>query len=102
FNRTSRELKRGIGFQTVKFGISFTASFLNQAGAFLTVYQDGTVQMNHGGTEMGQGLHTKMLAVCAHALGVSKSSIRAMVTATDKVPNTSATAASSGADLNGQ
>jgi xanthine dehydrogenase large subunit len=102
FNAASRTTKRGIAFQTVKFGISFTASFLNQAGAMIAVYQDGTVQMNHGGTEMGQGLQTKMLAVCAHALGVEKDAIRAMPTSTDKVPNTSATAASSGSDLNGQ
>jgi xanthine dehydrogenase large subunit len=102
FNASSVETRRGIAFQTVKFGISFTASFLNQAGALVIVYRDGTVQMNHGGTEMGQGLHTKMLAVLSHALGVKKDKIRAMTTATDKVPNTSATAASSGADLNGQ
>jgi xanthine dehydrogenase large subunit len=101
-NATSREMKRGIAFQTVKFGISFTASFLNQAGALIAVYQDGTVQMNHGGTEMGQGLQTKMLAVCAHALGVEREAIRVMPTSTEKVPNTSATAASSGSDLNGQ
>jgi xanthine dehydrogenase large subunit len=102
FNQSSRWTKRGLGYQTVKFGISFTASFLNQAGAYLVVYADGSVQLNHGGTEMGQGLHTKMLAVCAHGLGVPLSRIRVMTTATDKVPNTSATAASSGADLNGQ
>ncbi len=66
------------------------------------LYSDGTVQLNHGGTEMGQGLHTKMLAICAHELGVAPQSVRAMPTATDKVPNTSATAASSGSDLNGQ
>ena len=94
--------KRGIGFQPVKFGISFTKSVLNQAGAYVLVYADGTVQLNHGGTEMGQGLHTKMLAVCAHELGVPVGSVRVMTTATDKVPNTSATAASSGSDLNGQ
>jgi xanthine dehydrogenase large subunit len=102
FNRSSRHTKRGIGFQPVKFGISFTTSFLNQAGALVHIYGDGSVQLNHGGTEMGQGLHTKMLAVCAHELGVPQSTIRVMNTATDKVPNTSATAASSGSDLNGQ
>ncbi|MBS2027765.1 MAG: xanthine dehydrogenase molybdopterin binding subunit [Deltaproteobacteria bacterium] len=102
WNRASTHLKRGIAFQPIKFGISFTNSILNQAGAFVLMYGDGSVQLNHGGTEMGQGLHTKMLAVCAHELGVSLSKIRAMNTATDKVPNTSATAASSGADLNGQ
>ncbi|WP_395831408.1 xanthine dehydrogenase molybdopterin binding subunit [Archangium violaceum] len=102
FNASSRWTKRGIGFQPVKFGISFTTSFLNQAGALVVVYTDGSVQLNHGGTEMGQGLHTKMRAVCAHELGVPPERVRVMNTATDKVPNTSATAASSGADLNGQ
>jgi xanthine dehydrogenase large subunit len=102
FNSQSEHVKRGIGFQPVTFGISFTTSFLNQAGAAVLVYADGSVQLNHGGTEMGQGLHTKMLAVCAHELGVPLESIRVMPTATDKVPNTSATAASSGSDLNGQ
>jgi xanthine dehydrogenase large subunit len=102
FNSGSRFVKRGIGFQPVKFGISFTNSMLNQAGALVLLYGDGTVQLNHGGTEMGQGLHTKMLAICAHELGVSLDRIRMMDTATDKVPNTSATAASSGSDLNGQ
>lgn len=102
FNAQSRHLKRGLAFQPVKFGISFTTSHLNQAGALIHVYSDGSVQLNHGGTEMGQGLHTKMLAICAHELGVPVERIRVMNTATDKVPNTSATAASSGADLNGQ
>jgi xanthine dehydrogenase large subunit len=102
FNASHETMRRGIALQPVKFGISFTASFLNQAGAFVAVYADGSVQLNHGGTEMGQGLHTKMLAVCAHELGVPLSSVRVMNTATDKVPNTSATAASSGSDLNGQ
>ncbi|MCB9788493.1 MAG: xanthine dehydrogenase molybdopterin binding subunit [Deltaproteobacteria bacterium] len=102
FNAGSRFVKRGIGFQPVKFGISFTKSILNQAGALMLVYADGTVQLNHGGTEMGQGLHTKMMAVAAHELGVPLASVRAMPTSTEKVPNTSATAASSGADLNGQ
>jgi xanthine dehydrogenase large subunit len=102
FNENSTWVKRGIGYQPVKFGISFTKSVLNQAGALVLVYADGTVQLNHGGTEMGQGLHTKMLAVCAHELGVPMGRIRVMNTATDKVPNTSATAASSGSDINGQ
>ncbi len=102
FNATSRWTKRGIGLQPIKFGISFTKALLNQAGALVLVYSDGSVQLNHGGTEMGQGLHTKMLAVCAHALGVSEAAVRVMSTATDKVPNTSPTAASSGSDLNGQ
>jgi xanthine dehydrogenase large subunit len=99
---TQRWERRGIGLQPVKFGISFTNAPLNQAGALVLVYADGTVQLNHGGTEMGQGLHTKMLAVCADTLGVSLPRIRAMNTSTEKVPNTSATAASSGTDLNGQ
>ncbi|GMV39184.1 MAG: dehydrogenase [Myxococcales bacterium] len=101
-NAAAVHTKRGIGFQPVKFGISFTMSVLNQAGALLLVYTDGTVQLNHGGTEMGQGLHTKMVAVCAKELGVRPEHIRLMTTATDKVPNTSATAASSGSDINGQ
>lgn len=101
FNSGSPVIKRGIGFVPVKFGISFTNSVLNQAGALVLVYTDGSVQLNHGGTEMGQGLHTKMLTICAHELGVPMRQIRVMPTATDKVPNTSATAASSGSDLNG-
>jgi xanthine dehydrogenase large subunit len=101
FNAQSPNLKRGLGFMPVKFGISFTASFLNQAGAFALIYADGSLQLNHGGTEMGQGLHTKMITIVSHVLGIGPERIRAMNTATDKVPNTSATAASSGADLNG-
>lgn len=101
FNASHGHAKRGLAITPVKFGISFTTSFLNQAGAFVVVYADGSVQLNHGGTEMGQGLHTKMLAVAAHELGLSPERIRVMTTATDKVPNTSATAASSGSDLNG-
>lgn len=100
-NSTSPYVKRGIAFQPVKFGISFTATLLNQAGALVLVYADGSVQLNHGGIEMGQGLHTKMLAIVAAELGVPSASVRAMDTSTDKVPNTSATAASSGSDLNG-
>ncbi|HCP46180.1 MAG TPA: xanthine dehydrogenase molybdopterin binding subunit, partial [Deltaproteobacteria bacterium] len=102
FNQGSRWVKRALGFGPVKFGISFTASMLNQAGALVLVYADGTVQLNHGGTEMGQGLHSKMLTICSHELGVPSESVRVMHTATDKVPNTSATAASSGSDLNGE
>ncbi len=102
FNKKSKWIKKGIGFQPLKFGISFTNSILNQAGALVLIYADGSVQLNHGGTEMGQGLHTKMLAICAHELGAPLERIRVMFTATDKVPNTSATAASSGSDLNGQ
>ena len=101
FNRAHPWRKRALALTPVKFGISFTASFLNQAGAYVVLYADGTAQLNHGGTEMGQGLYTKMLAVCAHGLGLPLHRIRHMPTATDKVPNTSATAASSGADLNG-
>lgn len=100
-NAVSRHTKRGLGLVPVKFGISFTASLLNQAGALVLVYADGTVQLNHGGTEMGQGLHTKVRAVCADVLGVPVDTIRVMDTSTDKIPNTSATAASSGSDLNG-
>jgi xanthine dehydrogenase large subunit len=102
FNATSPWVKRGIGLQPVVFGISFTNSVLNQAGALVLVYADGSVQINHGGTEMGQGLHTKVRAVAAHVFGLPPDAVRVMTTATDKVPNTSATAASSGSDLNGQ
>ncbi len=101
FNQTHERIKRGISITPVKFGISFTASFLNQAGALVIIYRDGTVQVNHGGTEMGQGLYTKMLGIAMRELGLPAENIRVMKTATDKVPNTSATAASSGADLNG-
>ena len=101
FNRASAHEKRGLAITPVRFGISFTTSFLNQAGALVLVYRDGSVQVNHGGTEMGQGLHTKMLQIVADELGVSLATIRMMPTRTDKVPNTSATAASSGSDLNG-
>ena len=85
----------------VKFGISFNLTAFNQAGALVHVYKDGSVLINHGGTEMGQGLHTKMLQVAATTLGVPLAPVRLAPTRTDKVPNTSATAASSGADLNG-
>ncbi len=102
FNAQHQHLKRGIALSPVKFGISFTSAMLNQAGAALAIYGDGTVQLNHGGTEMGQGLHTKMLQVCARALGIGIHRIRPMPTSTSKVPNTSPTAASSGSDLNGQ
>ncbi len=85
----------------MKFGISFTATFFNQAGALVLIYRDGSVQVNHGGTEMGQGLHTKIRQIAAEALGVGIESVRVMPTRTDKVPNTSATAASAGTDLNG-
>ncbi len=102
FNNSHTHRKRGIAVAPVKFGISFTNSFLNQVGAYLSVYTDGSVQLNHGGTEMGQGLYTKMLQICSHDLGVPMDRIRQMPTCTDKVPNTPPTAASSGSDLNGQ
>ncbi len=102
FNQESPHLKRGLAITPVKFGISFTTTFLNQAGALVLIYSDGSIQLNHGGTEMGQGLQIKMLQVASQALGVSMTRFRMMPTATDKVPNTSATAASSGTDLNGQ
>ncbi|MCS6899438.1 MAG: xanthine dehydrogenase molybdopterin binding subunit [Myxococcales bacterium] len=101
FNAKSQRIKRGLAITPVKFGISFTATFLNQAGALVLIYRDGTVQVNHGGTEMGQGLFTKIQGIAARELGVPPSHIRVMKTQTDKVPNTSATAASSGSDLNG-
>lgn len=101
WNATHPHRKRGLAITAVKFGISFTASFLNQAGALVLIYRDGSVQVNHGGTEMGQGLYTKMRGVAMRELGLPAAAIRLMKTQTDKVPNTSATAASSGADLNG-
>jgi xanthine dehydrogenase large subunit len=101
FNAGHEHTKRGLAITPVKFGISFTATFFNLAGALVLVYRDGTVQVNHGGTEMGQGLFTKIQQIAADALGVSIDHIRVMSTRTDKVPNTSATAASSGTDLNG-
>ncbi|MFP2911397.1 xanthine dehydrogenase molybdopterin binding subunit, partial [Pyxidicoccus sp. 3LFB2] len=101
FNAQSPRIKRGLALTPMKFGISFTATFLNQAGALVHVYRDGSVMVSHGGTEMGQGLHTKVLGVAMRELGVPASAVRMAKTATDKVPNTSATAASSGSDLNG-
>jgi xanthine dehydrogenase molybdopterin binding subunit len=102
WNSAHQERKRGLAITPVKFGISFTISHLNQAGAHVLIYQDGSVQVNHGGTEMGQGLHTKMQLVAARELGVAPGQVRVMQTRTDQVPNTSPTAASSGSDLNGQ
>jgi xanthine dehydrogenase large subunit len=102
FNRLSPVLKRGLALTPVKFGISFTSSFLNQAGALLLIYTDGTVQLNHGGTEMGQGLNTKVAQVVAEVLQIPVEQIQVTATNTGKVPNTSPTAASSGADLNGK
>ncbi len=101
WNRAHPRLKRGLAITPVKFGISFTLTHYNQAGAYVLIYPDGSVQVNHGGTEMGQGLHAKMLGVAMRELGLPSAAIRMMVTSTDKVPNTSATAASSSADLNG-
>jgi xanthine dehydrogenase large subunit len=101
FNATHEHVKRGLAMTPVKFGISFNLTAFNQAGALVLVYKDGSVLINHGGTEMGQGLHTKMLQVAATTLGVPLARVRLAPTRTDKVPNTSATAASSGADLNG-
>ena len=101
FNAEHPHTKRAIAVTPVKFGISFNFTAFNQAGALVHVYKDGSVLVNHGGTEMGQGLHTKMLQVAATALGVPLERVRLAPTRTDKVPNTSATAASSGADLNG-
>ncbi len=101
FNRTSPVIKRGIALTPVKFGISFTATWYNQAGALVHVYTDGTVSLNHGGTEMGQGLLQKVAQVAAQAFGIGLDRIRITATTTGKVPNTSATAASSGSDLNG-
>ncbi len=101
FNRHSPYLKRGLALTPVKFGISFTTTHLNQAGALLHIYTDGTVQLNHGGAEMGQGLHTKVIQVVAQELAIDLDRIRITATDTSKVPNASATAASSGADLNG-
>ena len=102
FNQSSPVLKKGLALTPVKFGISFNVVHFNQAGALVHVYTDGSILVNHGGTEMGQGLHTKVAQVVAHTLGVSISRIRATATVTDKVANTSATAASTGADLNGK
>jgi xanthine dehydrogenase large subunit len=101
FNAGHQHVKRALAVTPVKFGISFNFTAFNQAGALVHVYKDGSVLVNHGGTEMGQGLHTKMLQVAATALGVPLARVRLAPTRTDKVPNTSATAASSGADLNG-
>ena len=102
FNTTSPVLKRGIALAPLKFGISFNVKHFNQAGALVHVYNDGSILVNHGGTEMGQGLNTKVAQVVAHELGVSFESVRVTATDTQKVANTSATAASTGADLNGK
>ncbi|MCZ8335929.1 MAG: xanthine dehydrogenase molybdopterin binding subunit [Rhodobacteraceae bacterium] len=101
WNATSPILKRGLALTPVKFGISFTLTHLNQAGALVHVYQDGSIQLNHGGTEMGQGLFQKVAQVVAGVFGVDAGAVKITATDTGKVPNTSATAASSGSDLNG-
>ncbi|HWI79308.1 MAG TPA: xanthine dehydrogenase molybdopterin binding subunit [Ramlibacter sp.] len=102
WNAKSPVIKRGIAITPVKFGISFTATFFNQAGALVHVYTDGSVQVNHGGTEMGQGLNTKVAQLVADELGVPFERVRSTAADTSKVPNASATAASSGFDLNGR
>ncbi|ETX14831.1 aldehyde oxidase [Roseivivax halodurans JCM 10272] len=101
WNAENAVLKKGIALTPVKFGISFTLSHLNQAGALVHVYQDGSVRMNHGGTEMGQGLFQKVAQVAASRFGIDMGAVKITATDTAKVPNTSATAASSGSDLNG-
>ena len=102
WNASSPVLKRGIAITPVKFGISFTATLFNQAGALVHVYTDGSVQVNHGGTEMGQGLHTKVAQIVADELGIPFARVLCTASDTSKVPNASATAASAGTDLNGR
>jgi len=101
FNASNGFYKKGLALTPVKFGISFTTSFLNQAGALVNIYADGTVLVNHGGTEMGQGLHTKIQGIAASELGINPALVKVNATNTSRIPNTSATAASSGSDLNG-
>jgi xanthine dehydrogenase large subunit len=101
FNARSPILKRGLALTPIKFGISFTLMHLNQAGALVHVYQDGSVHLNHGGTEMGQGLFQKVAQIAAEEFGIGLDRVHITATSTDKVPNTSATAASAGTDLNG-
>ncbi|MHA4869774.1 xanthine dehydrogenase molybdopterin binding subunit [Duganella sp. PWIR1] len=102
YNASSPVLKKGLALTPLKFGIAFNVTHLNQAGALVHVYVDGSVLVNHGGTEMGQGINTKVMQVVAHELGVDMTHVRATATDTSKVSNTSATAASTGADLNGK
>ena len=102
YNRASPVLKKGLALTPLKFGIAFNVTHLNQAGALVHVYVDGSVLVNHGGTEMGQGINTKVMQVVAHELGIDLERVRATATNTSKVANTSATAASTGADLNGK
>ncbi len=101
WNAAHTSRKRGLALTPVKFGISFTTTYLNQAGALVSIYADGTVLVNHGGVEMGQGLHTKILGIAAAELGIDPERVRVNATSTARVPNTSPTAASSGADMNG-
>ena len=101
YNQTHKWSKRGMAIVPTKFGISFTATFLNQAGALVHIYRDGSVLVAHGGTEMGQGLHTKMTMIAAEALGIPQSDVFISETATNTVANTSPTAASASSDLNG-
>ena len=101
FNAANQYVKRGIALTPVKFGISFNTTFLNQAGSLIHVYNDGSVHLNHGGTEMGQGLYTKIAQIVAHEFQIDVDLVKITATTTGKVPNTSATAASSGTDLNG-
>ena len=101
FNKKNQFLKKGLSFSPVKFGISFTTQLLNQAGALVSIYKDGSIYINHGGTEMGQGLFIKVAQVVANEFGVDISRVKVSATSTAKVPNTSPTAASSGSDLNG-
>lgn len=102
FNKTSKFLKKGLALTPVKFGIAFTLKHLNQAGALVNLFADGSVQINHGGTEMGQGLNLKVAQVVAEEFGIDLSSVKITATVTDKVPNATPTAASSGSDLNGK
>lgn len=101
FSRENKYKKRGISIIPTKYGIAFGISFLNQGGALVLVYTDGSVLLSHGGIEMGQGLYTKMIQVASRVLEIPVEKIHTSETATDKVPNTSPTAASSGSDLNG-
>ncbi len=101
YNSEQGQFRKGLALTPVKFGISFTAIHLNQAGALVHIYTDGSILLNHGGTEMGQGLHTKISQVVANGFGVSLDRVQISPSRTDKLPNTSPTAASSGTDLNG-
>ncbi len=100
FNENNQFIRKGIALTPVKFGISFTATWYNQAGALIHIYRDGSIMLNHGGIEMGQGLYTKVAQIVASGFGVDLSDVKISATATDKIANTSATAASSGSDLN--